>query len=182
MGDKTQDVNNKKDRDSSVPSKFDHVVDKFFYFFLAYILLILVGVVAFQVIARTINITNSWTEEMARWAFVWSTFLGSAYFVYKKDLIIVDIIKEIKILSRISSFCEIPLSILSLCFYAVIAYGGIKYVMHYGGERAVAFGQPVRILYLSCPIAFSLMVIFQSINILKYLILKFKRKGRAVYW
>lgn len=144
---------------------FDYALDKIFYFFLAYVLLLLVLVVVWQVIARTFNFQNSWTEETSRWGFVWASFMGTAYFVFKEDHIKVDLIKEIKVLDRFAGHCELPLKILALCFYILIAYGGFLYVRRYGGERTSGFGLPNRVMFFSCPVSFSLMIVFEAINL-----------------
>jgi TRAP-type C4-dicarboxylate transport system permease small subunit len=175
MGDQINTDTSVEKQGRSKQPFFDYVLDKIFYFFLTYVLLLLVFVVVWQVIARAFNFQNSWTEESSRWGLVWASYMGTAYFVLKDDHINVDLIKEIKVLERFAAYCEVPLKILSLCFYAVIAYGGILYVTKYGGERTSGFGLPNRVMFFSCPVSFSLMVLFEAINLARKFLLG---KGR----
>jgi TRAP-type C4-dicarboxylate transport system permease small subunit len=170
---------NSENEPRSAQGRFDLLIEKVFYFFLAYMLLFLVVVVTWQVISRTLNIKNTWTEELSRWAFVWSSFMGTAYLIHKKDHIIVDLVKEMKTLYRFILFMEIPLRMLCLCFYVVVAYGGILLVRKYGGEMGSAVHVPVRVLYYSCPVSFLLIIFFELLNIVR-LICAAIRKRRVI--
>ncbi len=167
MSDKTVTENKDGGQPLQKMPRFDAIVDKVFIFLLAYSLLVLIAIVIWQIVTRTLGILNVWTEGLSRWIFVWMCFLGAAYFVHKKDQIIVDLIKEIKVLNRICVSLEIPFRVIMLTLYAVLAYGGILCVIGYGGEKSAAFDLPMRVLYYACPVGFLLMTIFEFINIIR---------------
>jgi TRAP-type C4-dicarboxylate transport system permease small subunit len=142
-------------------------VDIVFYYLLAYVLLILTAVVTWQIISRAAGIKNTWTEELSRFVFVWASFLGSAYFVYKKEHIVVDLVKEIPVVYKIAQSIDIILELLLLVTYSVITWGGVIYVTNQGGEISGGLHVPFRVLYYSCPVSFFFMSLFQLINIIK---------------
>ena len=49
----------------------------------------------FQVLARfVLKISAPWTEESARYVFIWMTFIGAAYGAKKKQHIRIDILES----------------------------------------------------------------------------------------
>lgn len=156
------------------------VFDKFFYFLLAYALLAIVLIVVWQILSRNLSITNTWTEEASRWLFVWASFIGAAYFGFKNDHIIVDLVKEIRILRIGAEKCEVFFKLIEAAFYVLIAIGGIMYVMNYGGKISGGVRLPYKVLYYSCPVSFGMMSIFAIYNFFYTIALKIakRREGR----
>lgn len=146
--------------------------DRFFQFVLAYALLATVLIVTWQILSRNLAIPNTWTEEASRWLFVWTCFIGASYFGFKNDHIIVDLVQEIRILRLGAQKCEGLFKLLMLAFYILIAIGGIRYVMDYGGKTSGGLRLPFRVLYYSCPVSFILMSVFTIYDLLYSIALK----------
>ena len=51
---------------------------KFWAYFLAMLLALLVVIVFYQVVCRAMQFSNSWTQEISTLLFVWATYLGAA--------------------------------------------------------------------------------------------------------
>lgn len=152
------------------------IVDKFFYFVLAYALLAIVLIVVWQILSRNLSITNTWTEEASRWLFVWTCFIGASYFGFKNDHIIVDLVREIRILRIGAEKCEVFFKILEAVFYVLIAIGGIMYVMNYGGKISGGVRLPYKVLYYSCPVSFAVMSVFSVYNLVYTIALKIAKR------
>jgi TRAP-type C4-dicarboxylate transport system permease small subunit len=157
-------------------SKAEKVLDHIFTVLFSVVFFLMLLAVAYQIIARTLGISNTWTEELSRWLFVWICFLGAAYFVKKKQHIIVDLILEVRILKKISKYSEIFFRVLMLSFFLVLAIGGIQYIMQFGGKLSAGLRIPERVLLLSAPVSFILMCAFELWNIFD-VICAWRRKG-----
>lgn len=65
-------------------------------FLLSLSTLVLVGVIFVQVICRyVLLIPTAWAEELARYLFVWTSYLGSAYALNEGEHIEVDIVPQL---------------------------------------------------------------------------------------
>lgn len=160
--------------------KVESVMDKIFQFILAYALLGTVLIVIWQIISRNLSVSNTWTEEASRWLFVWACFLGAAYFVFKNDQIIVDLVKEIRVLRVGAEKMEVLFKVLYLAFYVLIAVGGILYVKDYGGRTSPGLRVPFRVLYYSCPVSFVLMSLFGAYDLVYTIELKLAKRKEGV--
>ena len=157
--------------------KIVSAIDKVFQLILAYALLGTVLIVVWQILSRNLSITNTWTEEASRWLFVWTCFIGASYFGFKNDHIIVDLVQEIRVLRLGAQKCEILFKLLTLVFYILIAIGGIRYVMNYGGKTSGGLRLPFRVLYYSCPVSFVLMSVFTGYDLLYSIALKTAKRA-----
>ncbi len=87
----------------------------------------------FQVIARfVLKISAPWTEESARYVFIWMTFVGAAYAAKKKGHIRIDILETSltgvggKIFNRIANFLFLVFLLLMGCVGVGICRGLIE--------------------------------------------------------
>lgn len=161
-------------------AKVEAVMDKIFQLVLAYALLATVLIVVWQIISRNLSVKNTWTEEASRWLFVWACFLGAAYFAFKNDQIIVDLVKEIRVLRIGAEKLEVLFKVVYLAFYVLIAIGGILYVKDYGGRTSPGLRVPYRVLYYSCPVSFVLMSLFGVYDLVYTIELKLARRKEGV--
>lgn len=157
--------------------KIVSVVDRLLQLILAYALLVTVLIVLWQIVSRNFSIKNTWTEEASRWLFVWTCFIGASYFGFKNDHIIVDLVQEIRVLKLGAQKCEIVFKLLTLAFYILIAVGGVRYVMNYGGKISGGLRLPFRVLYYSCPVSFALMSVFTTYDLIYMIALKIAERA-----
>lgn len=72
--------------------KIIRFLDRYFEELLAALLLaVMTIVVAAQIVLRLANMPLSWSEEMARYLFIWLIYIGSSYAVKKRSHIKVEI-------------------------------------------------------------------------------------------
>lgn len=161
--------------------KIVSVVDTWFRWMLAYALLGTVFIVVWQILSRNLSIPNTWTEEASRWLFVWTCLTGASYFGFKNDHIVVDLVREIRILRIGAEKCELVFQVLTLAFYILIAAGGILYVTRYGGKTSGGLRLPFRVLYYSCPVSFIMAAVFTAYHLIYTVALKLaeRAEGRA---
>lgn len=180
MNEKSLDKDEKLNEDTKeVVFRDEKILDKIYTGFAITAPTILTLVVLYEILARPFGIVNIWTEELSRWIFVWICFLGAAYYVRKKDHIIVDIISQFKSFKKIERSLGFFLRLLMLAFFVLLAYGGIIYSINYGDRLASGMRIPERALYLSGPVAFVMMSIFEFLNLAAIVVKRF-RKGEKI--
>ncbi|HKL09823.1 MAG TPA: TRAP transporter small permease [Clostridia bacterium] len=135
-------------------------IEKSIMIILSIMLFVMVGAIFTQVIMRYVfNNANAWSEELAKYTFVWLTMLGSAVAVRKCAHMKVDYFinmmpkKLVKVLNVITN------ALLILFFLVVIKYGfdlvGITFK-----QKSAGMGMPMAYPYLALPIGGILMLMF----------------------
>ena len=120
-----------------------------------------VVLMSFQIFLRFVfNTPLTWTEEVDRYLFVWSVYLGSALAVAKKAHIRVTILIDLggPKLEKISQILDKTCCILAFSF---VAYFGSK--LAYANLNARFYTlefMPLILFYLSVPIGMFLSLIF----------------------
>ncbi|WP_070120897.1 TRAP transporter small permease [Bacillus marinisedimentorum] len=121
---------------------------------------VMVSVIFLQVIMRLMDNSLSWSEELARYAFIWLVYIGISYGVKKQRHIKVDVM-----LVLLKERGRIILTIFANILFLIFAI----FVINYGYQIAtklLAFGQqspalhiPMGLVYMATPIGMGLTVI-----------------------
>jgi TRAP-type C4-dicarboxylate transport system permease small subunit len=126
---------------------------------LSYLFIIVMTVaVLFQFFSRLLGYPLAWGEEIARYAYVWLAFIGTAYVVTTKEHIQVNffIFKLPRKAQRVIVILEYVLMILSVIYILPSAF-------HHSVEQwknlSPAMELPTFFLYISFPIGMTLVVI-----------------------
>lgn len=138
-----------------------HAYDLFEERFLALQLAVSVIVIFMQVITRyVLNSSLSWSEELARYLYVWQGWYGISLVERRREHIAIDILKE--------KFHGIPKQILTvvvqlICIFAaaVMAYVGFQMVGFSvaSGAKSTALRLPLAVVYAAMPIGCSLYAV-----------------------
>lgn len=131
---------------------------------------IMVAVIFLQVVMRQFNSSLSWSEELARYSFIWLVYIGISYGVKKDRHIKVDVL-----LLALKNKGKIILSIIANLLFIAFAI----FVIRYGFDIAsqlLAFGQkspanqiPMGLIYLATPIGMGLTLIRLVQNLIKHI-------------
>jgi TRAP-type C4-dicarboxylate transport system permease small subunit len=105
-----------------------------------------------------------WTEEIARYLFVWCMYIGISWCIRGDSHLKVDIIRLV-ISTRALRVLEIFISVAIIGFSLVMMYYGYivfkKQIIF--GQKLAASGLPMWLVYLSFPVA-SLLVVIRSLQ------------------
>jgi TRAP-type C4-dicarboxylate transport system permease small subunit len=132
-----------------------------------YLLVIaLVVVVAAQVFWRYfLENSLTWSEELARFMFIWVIFLGAEVTLRKKAHIAID--------SLVNSLKGIPQLILSLLidliiiiFAVIVLYSGIELVQATLNQYSSALHISIGLVYSAIPVSMALMIVNLVISII----------------
>ena len=143
-----------------------HIEEVFLILFSA----IMVAVIFLQVVMRQFDNSLSWSEELARYSFIWLVYIGISYGVKKDRHIKVDVV-----LLLLKEKGQIILSIISNLLVAVFAIFAIRYGYDIASQL-LGFGQkspanqiPMGLIYMATPVGMGLTLIRIIQNLVKHI-------------
>ncbi len=121
-------------------------------------LAVMVIVTFVQIICRVFFTALSWSEEMARYLLIWSTFFGASC-VYKSGSNIAVLVVQDLLPATIKKIAKILVHALCLAFFALAIYNGMRYMNMVGAQTSAALQVPMKYMYLSVPLGCGFMAI-----------------------
>ncbi|ABR49658.1 Tripartite ATP-independent periplasmic transporter, DctQ component [Alkaliphilus metalliredigens QYMF] len=125
----------------------------------------MIAAITLQIISRVFFSAVVWTEELARYLLVWSSFLG-ATLAYKRKMHIAvtfGVERLPKMMQRVIVLFSI---LLSMLFFAVCTYYGFQLMNMQIYQVSPALGLPMKYVYLGIPLSFFVMFIHGIVMIL----------------
>lgn len=139
-------------------NKASDLVDKLCCIIVVVLLASMVFVTSVQIICRVFFSALSWSEEVARYLLVWSTFIGAGC-VYKKGGHISVLIAQELLPHKLRKMVQILVHLLCGTFFAIAVYYGFKYMNMQGTQLSAALRIPMRLMYLAIPVGCSVMLL-----------------------
>lgn len=129
---------------------------------------VMVTVIFVQVIARMLDNSLSWSEELGRYCFIWLVYLGISYGVKKQRHISVDVLLVI-LKGRARIILNLLANIIFLVFsLVVVRYGSdIALQLLSFGQKSPALHIPMGLVYMASPIGMGLAAIRLIQNIIR---------------
>ncbi len=125
----------------------------------------MVAVIFLQVICRYIfKSPLSWSEELARYFFVWITFLGAAICAREKGHIGMDYLVN-KLNTKYAKIIEIIGLILIILVCIIIAFASIETVTVNFGQKSPALNLNMGLVYLAIPIGFTYSAFYYTMHL-----------------
>lgn len=145
------------------------LLDKIEENFCAINLLIMLCVLTLQVVQRyAFNASNTWSEELSRYLFIWLLYIGMSYTFKERAHIQLEIAmklwpKKIHWIIRKIGYMIV------VGFSAVVVVVSTQYVANYAkqGQVSLSLGLPMWIVYLSIPLGFAFLGIRNLIAIFR---------------
>lgn len=137
--------------------KFFNSIEKYIC---AIALLVMLVILSYQVFARFVGASNSWSEEVARYLFVWLVFIGSAYAVTTHSHIIIETATMVWP-KKIRKYVGVLGILVWIAFSAYIAFWGAKYCIMLWTAKRISLGIFINmaIPYAAIPVGYALSVI-----------------------
>lgn len=125
--------------------------------FVAGLMVALVVLVFAQVLVRYLTYQPlAWTEEAARYAFVWLCLLGAAVASLRGQHFVVDYAQR-ALPPHVYRITATATQILGIAFYALLAWAGMKALSVVNLQQSPSLGIPMSVPYLSIPLGALLM-------------------------
>ena len=128
---------------------------------LSVLMALIIFIMFVQVLFRYVfNQSLSWSEELARFIFVWLTFLGAAVCVKERIHIGVEFLTE-RLTGKMKIYFELFQTALMTLFNIILSVIGFCWVWEVSGTLSPAMSLPLNIvLYAALPVASLLSMVF----------------------
>lgn len=151
-----------------VTAKLEAITMKIIDLIIIILMFSLVALVSFQVLNRFIlHIPAAWTEEMARYNFVWVSLYGSVKALKMKSHLSVDIVIETMKSERGKRIIDLIATFLTLVFTVVLIVTGYQYMAGSIGVNCEFGAFPISVIYSSLPISGVLMFIVSMMQLVQ---------------
>ena len=157
--------------------KFADFVNKIVAAFAIVLLVILIFACVLQVFFRVVlHNSLSWSEELARYMYVWVTWVGVSYSVRNGSHLRITMLRD-RLPLKGRQGLEILVTIVWIAFGLFVMYMGIEAVTMIAtyGQRSSALRIPMQFCYLSIPVGMGLMIL----RLIGSLIGQFKNFGKS---
>lgn len=146
------------------------ILEKLIRCALTLLFIAMVGSIFYQIVLRYIfNSANAWSEELARYTFVWQVLLGAAVAVRKGRHMQIDFFLE-KFSPKGRLIIDVTMKAVVLYFFFVVAQKGTDLFYLTQRQQSTGLAIPMSWIYLAIPVGSVLMILFTLEEIaLKYL-------------
>lgn len=122
---------------------------------------LMIGLCILQVVCRYIlKISLSFTEELARFLFIWITFLGTAMALKKHQHVNMDLLVGL-FPEALREVVNLVITLLVECTYLMMVYSGIRVMMKTMNQTSPAMNLPMAVVYAAVPVSMLIMAFFQ---------------------
>lgn len=145
-------------------------IDKFVNLITIVLMICLIVVIVMQVFWRyVLNNPLAWSEELARYTFVWIVFLSTSIALKQSKHMGIDIIVSL-LPANFRKAADILVKLIITAFLVMIIFASREIVMIAMGQSSASLSIPMGLVYLAFPTSAFLMIlefIFQTIIGLK---------------
>lgn len=123
--------------------------------------------IVLQVVFRYVfEASLSYSEELARFLFIWATLLGAAMCVQRRSHVGFDLLMT-KLPASVRKYGGLLANLMGIFFYLVIIIYGFKVVGITMGQTSPALGLKMGYVYLSVPVAGIIMLLNGTYNLME---------------
>ena len=135
----------------------------------ALFLFVILATMGAQVFARYFfGAPFSWSEEVARFALIWMTFIAAAFVMAEGRHITVDVVSErLSLRGRLLLECLSHVIVAATCLLLLI--GGLRFVWYVGKVGSPSLGIPMSYWYGAVGIGLLLMAVHSILNLIQAL-------------
>jgi len=138
-------------------AKVMRIVEKAQEYLVAFIMFSLVVIVFTQVIVRyVIRVPLPWTEEMARYLFVWLVFISASVCVQRRAHLGIDIL-VINFPPKVQQHLYTLSLVLSLGFSFVVVKKGYELLTRSGAQISPMLHLPMSYVYIIIPVSYMII-------------------------
>src|SRR5690606_22469397 len=138
-------------------AKLENAIVKILYHVCALLMMVMATVVTAQVVSRYVfGNPFTWTEELARYVFVWMSMLGMAVGVKYGSHIALDILVK-KLQGTPRKVLVAVNQLFILAFTVTLTYSGFKLVQLGTRQTSPSLGLPMEWVYIVIPVSGLLM-------------------------
>lgn len=146
-------------------NKFISLLDRLLATFCVMLCIGLVMSVVWQVFSRyVLNAPSAFTDETARFLFIWVGLVGAAYGLGKKKHLAIDLLlMKLETTPKKHALLQLFINLISIFFIVIVmCYGGMRLVLDTieAGQISPVLGIQMGFVYLALPVSGFFMLIF----------------------
>ncbi|MCX7780736.1 MAG: TRAP transporter small permease [Negativicutes bacterium] len=150
----------------NVLSRFNNCLDTVVTWVCTVLFAIMVFATGAQIVARyVVGASLEWSEELARYMFIWSVLLGSSMCVKRRGHVGVELV-VMKLPARLQGYAMIFADCLSAVFFVILIVYGIEVTEITADQHSPAMEFPMGLAYVSIPVSGLLMLSYTIENVL----------------
>jgi TRAP-type C4-dicarboxylate transport system permease small subunit len=148
-------------------SKFFDLIEKALDAILVLMMIAMGSSIFIQVFSRyIINRPTGWSEELARYLFVWITFLGGAVVIRKRRHVDVSFLTD-RLPRRVAGILYLVADLAVLFFLGALAWAGIGITGVAHRQLSAAMEFPMSFAYAAMPVGAILMFFFLTATMIR---------------
>ena len=141
-------------------SAAERAVEALVRWIVIFLMLVMTVTVSLQIVFRyCFNIPLGWSEEMARFSFVWVSFFGASALMRVREHVNVTVFVD-NFPPRLRAVCVLVANLCALVFAYYFVVGGIALTTNEWAQLAPAMQIPMGWVYVVIPISAVLMAIW----------------------
>lgn len=145
--------------------KLNNILYKIISIICCFVLTSIVIITVLQIISRYIfNSPIVWTEEMARYFYIWLCYLGAITVQRNKGHLSLDLFGHL-IPKTVQVFFNLIINVLTVIALYFLVVAGYKYATTMGRALAITTNIPLKYVYFALPVCFSLITFFTLFHI-----------------
>lgn len=146
--------------------KLNDTIQSILYYLLAFMIFLMTSIIVLQVFFRyVVSSPLTWSEELARYLFVWITFLGIAVAIRKKAHVAIDLLVD-HLPNAQQKIVRIINTVMVIVLGVVIVYGGVQ-LMNIGQvQRSATLLLPMSLVFSAIPVSGVFIVLFSVEDLL----------------
>ena len=127
---------------------------------LVFMMVVMAGAVVLQVASRYVfNRPTSWSEELARYLFVWITFLGAAVVIRKRRHVDVTVLTD-RLPPSAAKVVYLVSDVAVLFMLGALTWAGAGLAIMAHRQLSAAMDLPMSLAYSAMPVGTGLMFVF----------------------
>lgn len=128
----------------------------------------MVSLCVLQVLCRYVfQISLSFTEELARYLFIWITFLGSVMALNKNKHVKMQLLVQ-QFPFTVQKIIRYIVFMVTMTTYGVLIYSGLIIVNKTMQQTSAAMNLPMGFVYMAVPISVVIMVVIEILKFMEY--------------
>ena len=137
-----------------------NVLEKLLRVLISCFFVAMVASITWQIVLRYVFAkANAWSEELARYSFVWLVMLAAAVGTRHARHMNIDFIVD-RLPGKFKTFIELTTRFLAMTFFAVLAWKGAELCTFTMRQASTGLEIPMAYIYLAIPIGGVLMILF----------------------
>ncbi|WP_040984433.1 TRAP transporter small permease [Oceanobacillus jeddahense] len=142
-------------------------VESIFKYITVFLMGVIIVTVTLQIVAREIiYFPVSWTQEVAKYSFIWMSLIGAALGIRNLSHVSIDVIVN-KLPPKIEKFIQYFIEVSIILLMTVLLVQSFRFSLSAAGQTSPIIGVPMSVVYVALIVFSILSILFAFEKIVK---------------